>query len=84
MATNAPSNGGVKQPQETAETHLHDIMSHDASKGAVVHSFDPDAPPEQKAAAAGRQRDQVKSIVQQDGNVDGKGALLSLIRQTQT
>lgn len=72
MATNAPSNGGVQQPQETAETHLHDIMSHDASKGAIVHSFDPDAPPEQKAAAAGRQRDQLKSIVQQDGNVDGK------------
>ncbi|KAG2350711.1 tricalbin [Suillus weaverae] len=71
METNAPSNGGVKQPQEPAETHIHDIMSHDASKGAIVHSFDPDALPQQKAAAAGRQRDQLESIVQQDGSAHG-------------
>ncbi|KAG1783596.1 C2 domain-containing protein [Suillus placidus] len=71
MATNAPSNGGVQQPQEPAETRVHDIMSHDSSKGAIVHSFDPDAIPQQKAAAAGRQRDQLKSIVQQDGSAHG-------------
>jgi hypothetical protein len=81
MATNATSNGGLQQPQETAETHVHDIMNHDASKGAIVHSFDPDATPQQKAAAAGGQRDQLKSIVPQDGSAHGgKGALLSLLR----
>lgn len=81
MATNTPSNGGVKPPQETAETHIHDIMSHDASKGATVHSFDPDSTPQQKAAAAGMQHDQLKSIIQQDGSGHGgKGALLSLLR----
>ncbi|KAG2156538.1 C2 domain-containing protein [Suillus bovinus] len=68
----ATSNGGVKQPQETAETRVHDAMSYDASKGAIIHSFDPDAPPEQKAAAAGRQRDQLNSIIQQDRDVQGK------------
>ncbi|KAG2756512.1 tricalbin [Suillus brevipes Sb2] len=71
MATNATSNGGLQQPQETAETHVHDIMNHDASKGAIVHSFDPDATPQQKAAAAGGQRDQLKSIVPQDGSAHG-------------
>lgn len=78
MATNTPSNGGVKQPQETAETLIHDITNHDASKGAIVHSFDPDAPPQQKAAAAGSQHDQLKSIIQQDGSTHG-GKELSVV-----
>ncbi|KAG2155499.1 C2 domain-containing protein [Suillus clintonianus] len=76
MATNAPSNGnGVQQSQETAQTQLHDIMSNDASKGAIVHSFDPDASPQQKAAAAGMQRDQLKSITGQDGSAQGEKEL---------
>jgi Ca2+-dependent lipid-binding protein len=82
MATNVPSTDvAVKQPQETTEAHIHDIMSQDASKGATVHSFDPDATPQQKATAAGREHNQLKSIVQQDGSAPGgKGALLSLLR----
>ncbi|KAG1741248.1 hypothetical protein EDB19DRAFT_716905 [Suillus lakei] len=76
MATNAPSNGkSVQQSQETAHTQLHDIMSNDASKGAIVHSFDPDVSPQQKAAAAGRQRDQLKSITRQDGSAQGEKEL---------
>jgi hypothetical protein len=84
MAMNAPSNGGIQQPQQTAKTHVHDIMNHDASKGAIVHSFDPDAPPQQKAAAAGRQRDQLKSIVPQDGSAHGGKGALYLCYVTQT
>jgi hypothetical protein len=77
MATN-PSNGSGQHPDESADAQLHDIMNHDASKGAIVHSFDPDASPQQKAATAGNQRHQLKSVTQQDGAAqDEKGALFN-------
>ncbi|EJD04407.1 tricalbin [Fomitiporia mediterranea MF3/22] len=53
MATNGGTNG---QPQ------LNGIIAQDKEKQNVaVHSFDPDATPEQKAAAAGKGRNQIES-----------------------
>ncbi|KAJ3886025.1 C2 domain-containing protein [Lentinula edodes] len=42
-----------------------DQLKHDAAKGRVaVHNFDPDASPAQKAAAAGKAKDQLKGVQQ--------------------
>jgi hypothetical protein len=77
------TNGGSQHPQEIADAQLHDIMKHDASKGATIHSFDPDASPQQKAAAAGKKRDQLKSVTQQDRTAQGEqGPFLFLPRQS--
>lgn len=63
MASSLPSNG------PSAATQANDILREDAKKGnTTVHTFDPDATPEQKAAAAGKGRDQLKSVV--DTNKD--------------
>lgn len=40
----------------------HDMLSKDARGNATVHSFDPDASPEEKAASAGKARSQLKSV----------------------
>ncbi|TFK57601.1 tricalbin [Heliocybe sulcata] len=51
----------------------NDIVQKDADKaGVAVHSFDPDASPEEKAAAAGKARDQLKSVSQKDPGAGGK------------
>jgi hypothetical protein len=43
------------------------ILQHDADKGRVaVHSFDPAASPAEKGAAAGKARDQLKSVKEQE------------------
>lgn len=42
----------------------------DQDKGATVHSFDPDASPEEKAATAGKARDQLKDIRPKDKDLD--------------
>jgi len=42
----------------------------DQDKGATVHSFDPDASPNEKAAAAGKARDQLKDIRPKDKDLD--------------
>ena len=84
MATNAHSNDSVQHPQDNVEAQaLYNlIMKHDASNGAAVHSFDPDTSPKQKAAAAGKLSDQLKSITQQDGSAQGeKGVFLFPPRQ---
>ncbi|KAH7918365.1 tricalbin, partial [Leucogyrophana mollusca] len=70
MSTNAPPNGDVQHQQE-AHAQVHGMLNHDASKGAAVHSFDPEASPQQKAAAAGKGRDQLKSSGAQEGNTQG-------------
>lgn len=41
------------QQEYVPPEQLHDILASDASKGATVHSFSPEASPEVKAAAAG-------------------------------
>lgn len=63
MASSLPTNG------PSASAQANDILRADAKKGNMtVHTFDPDATPEQKAAAAGKGRDQLKSVV--DTNKD--------------
>ncbi|KAI0318989.1 tricalbin [Amylostereum chailletii] len=61
MATSLPTSNGVltgPQPLDAA----NDILRADASNaGATIHSFDPDASPEEKAAAAGKARSALKS-----------------------
>lgn len=43
------------------------ILKQDAEQNrAPVYTFDPDAPPQQKAAAAGKGREQLQSIVADD------------------
>ena len=42
---------------------VEDQLKQDASKGRVaVHTFDPDASPAQKAAAAGKGKEQLKGV----------------------
>ncbi|KIJ68717.1 hypothetical protein HYDPIDRAFT_81596 [Hydnomerulius pinastri MD-312] len=47
------------------------MLSTDAAKGAAVHSFDPDASPQQKAAAAGKGQDELKGPSAPDGDAAG-------------
>lgn len=59
MATNGAA------PTDPAQ--LDTILKQGAErKGVPVHSFDPDAPPQEKAAAARKGRDQLDSIVASD------------------
>lgn len=48
------------------EAQARETFLNDQTKGVAVHSFDPDASPEQKAAAAGKARDQLKDIRPKD------------------
>ncbi|GBE78423.1 Uncharacterized protein SCP_0113110 [Sparassis crispa] len=63
MATvSAATPNGHPQPPPQVQAELNDILAKDADKNRVaVHTFDPDATPEQKAAAAGSQKDKLKS-----------------------
>lgn len=68
----ATTNGGAREP--TGPEVIHGLLKKDEAKGAAVHSFDPDASPAEKAAVAGKARDQVKSITQigpSDGGARG-------------
>ena len=50
-------------PAAASLADAHDMLSKDAARGnATVHTFDPDASPEEKAAAAGKARSQLKSV----------------------
>ncbi|KAJ6604267.1 C2 domain-containing protein [Mycena vulgaris] len=55
MATNGSPPGAFPQKQ------ANDIMQDSANGRVAVHSFDPEAPPSEKGAAAGKARDQLKS-----------------------
>jgi hypothetical protein len=44
------------------EAQTQQNFLNDQAKGVAVHSFDPDATPEQKAATAGKARDQLKDV----------------------
>jgi len=48
------------------EAQARETFQNDQAKGVAVHSFDPDASPEEKAAAAGKARDQLKDIRAKD------------------
>lgn len=65
----ASSNGGAQEP--TAQEVVHGMLKKDEAKGAAVHSFDPDASPAEKAAAAGKARDQLTSVAQKDASSGG-------------
>jgi hypothetical protein len=54
MATPKGSNG-------SAQDELNGILQAESKGRVAVHKFDPDAPPAEKAAVAGKARDQVKS-----------------------
>jgi hypothetical protein len=66
MATTKPTNGTRETSAQEAVTGL---VKKDEAKGMAVHSFDPKASPAEKAAAAGKGRDQVKSV--KEGLADG-------------
>lgn len=68
MATAVPSNAADAQQQ------VNGIVKQDQDKNRVaVHTFDPDATPEQKAAAAGKGASQLKSAKKADQASGGKG-----------
>ena len=48
------------------EAQVRETFLNDQAKGAAVHSFDPDASPNEKAAVAGKARDQLKDIRSKD------------------
>lgn len=48
------------------EAQAQQSFLNDQAKGVPVHTFDPDATPEQKAAAAGGARDKLKDIRPKD------------------
>ncbi|CEL57601.1 putative protein PYUK71,03c OS=Schizosaccharomyces pombe (strain 972 / ATCC 24843) GN=SPAPYUK71.03c PE=1 SV=1 [Rhizoctonia solani AG-1 IB] len=50
------------QAQTLAQAEINGINHEDASKGAIPHTFDPDMSPAEKAAAAGKGRDELKSL----------------------
>ena len=54
------------------EPQLNGLIQEDKQKQSVaVHTFDPDATPEQKAAAAGKGRSQIEAG--KDNDAGGKG-----------
>ena len=64
----ATTNGHPPPPID-AQAKLNGIVSQDASKGRVaVHTFDPDATPQEKAAAAGRAKENLKNPNANDAN----------------
>lgn len=57
-----------------AQAQLNGLLQADAAKGRVaVHTFDPNASPQEKAAAAGQGRDQLKPITAEK-DTGGTGA----------
>lgn len=52
---------------QNGQAALDAALKKDADKGAAVHSFDPEASPAQKGAAAGKARDQLKSVKASSG-----------------
>ena len=58
-----------------AQAQVVGIVARDAAKNSVpVHTFDPDAPPAEKAAAAGKAKDKLKSVNSDgDAGAGGKG-----------
>jgi hypothetical protein len=72
MADATPLNGHSDGPV--------DPLKHDAQRQnrVAVHSFDENASPAEKAAAAGKAREQLKPINTNNGHVE-RGQLLSLM-----
>lgn len=61
-------------PQSDPQRQVNGLVQKDQQKNSVaVHSFDPNASPAEKAAAAGKGRDQLKSVKTEEPNAGGKG-----------
>ncbi|KAF9229629.1 tricalbin [Gyrodon lividus] len=73
MATNAPQEEAVQHPnpQEHAHAQLNNLFTDDASKGATVHSFNPDTSPQEKAAVASKGFDNLQRPSAADGEIAG-------------
>jgi hypothetical protein len=61
------------QAQTLAQAEINGINHEDASKGAIPHTFDPDMSPAEKAAAAGKGRDELKSLGIQEKKEEARG-----------
>ncbi len=76
MASSLPPNGPPSTVQAYAQAH--DILQKDAARGNIpVHSFNPDASPAEKAAAAGKARTQLNSTITPNSNGGGRGPSIS-------
>ena len=65
MASNGAANTLAHPP--------NDPLLNDEAKGAVVHTFDVNASPSEKAASAGKGQEKLKSAAQQDASNGGRG-----------
>lgn len=73
----ADTNGNITLE---AQAQVNDIVQQDAAKNRVaVHTFSPDSTPQQKAASAGKNEDQVKSV-KQNGDTSGGRGMYALAR----
>ena len=74
MASSLPPNGLSPANAIRAHGQANDIIQKDASKGNVaVHTFDPNAPPAEKAAAAGNAKAQLTSTIPAKPRDGGQG-----------
>ena len=66
MASPTPS-GHVPNltPDQNQNQELKSYLDENEANGAPVHSFHPDATPQEKAAIAGKAQSQLQSVVQQ-------------------
>ncbi|CAE6470842.1 unnamed protein product [Rhizoctonia solani] len=72
MSTPIVQDMAAAPPQAQAQAEINGINREDASKGAVPHTFDPDMSPAEKAAAAGKGRDELKSLGTQEKKEDAR------------
>lgn len=79
MATNTPHHDAVhhQPPQgDVAPDQLHGILANDASEGAAVHSFSPEASPQAKAAAASEGLENIAPLASTDTEpISARGVL---------
>lgn len=68
-----------------SQAQLNGVLAHDSAQNNVpVHTFNPDASPEEKGAAAGQGKDKLKSAKEQEnGGAGEKGVLHILLSQLQ-
>jgi len=74
MASSLPPNDISSVNATRAQGQANDILQKDASRGNVaVHSFDPDASPAEKGAAAGTARKELASTLPAKPTEAGRG-----------
>ena len=72
MATTVPPSAAGAATN--AQQQVNGLVQQDREKNRVaVHTFDPNSTPEQKAAAAGKGSDQLKSAKKSEQVASGKG-----------